>query len=492
MCEKRTGAFRKVLVSQIHEDRFSYLSFAALLLWMFALFWSDILIPADTARGLSLLHIRALWLGAEAATLSVVFVLVSQKRLRFEHDIIIVVAATVTLFVGTLIVLYWSLREGSAALQVVGVLVGAPGSAILLYRIGLHFAHKGPQRLLVNVALALLVVSLTDTLMLLLPSPLRYLALALIPLLVGLFMIASLRQRERETSARPEDTPAQPTGIPRRDTLIRAIALPLIVGLAYGLMQRLTEGPSSAWGMSSGLNVLSFFISALLIIAVAAFFESTGLIKLLCFIAVPAVGLAYVLLPLFPSSFIAAQSICIIGFNSFYFMVWALFADQQSRPLPERRFLLGLLILVLSEALGSLIGTRTLAIFSSLQGQATAIVSLVVVYLLLMAGILSFDRSLTATTATSPSDGTNADETPTQPEPSMKDLMSLIRHYGLSSREKDVFLLLARGRNRVNISKALFISDNTTRTHMRNIYRKLGVHSQQALLDLLETYRQHR
>ena len=35
------------------------------------------------------------------------------------------------------------------------------------------------------------------------------------------------------------------------------------------------------------------------------------------------------------------------------------------------------------------------------------------------------------------------------------------------------------------ISKTLFISDNTARTHMRNIYRKLGIGSREELLSLV-------
>lgn len=58
--------------------------------------------------------------------------------------------------------------------------------------------------------------------------------------------------------------------------------------------------------------------------------------------------------------------------------------------------------------------------------------------------------------------------------------------YGLSSRERDVFALIARGRNLPYMSEALFISKNTVRTHLKNIYQKLGVHDRQELLDLVE------
>lgn len=58
--------------------------------------------------------------------------------------------------------------------------------------------------------------------------------------------------------------------------------------------------------------------------------------------------------------------------------------------------------------------------------------------------------------------------------------------YFLTAREKDVFLLLAQGRNRKAISEKLVLSENTIKTHASNIYSKLGVHNQQELIDAVE------
>lgn len=55
---------------------------------------------------------------------------------------------------------------------------------------------------------------------------------------------------------------------------------------------------------------------------------------------------------------------------------------------------------------------------------------------------------------------------------------------GLTAREKEVAQLLARGRNGAYIQEKLVISRNTTKTHIRHIYNKLEVHSQQELIDL--------
>lgn len=51
-------------------------------------------------------------------------------------------------------------------------------------------------------------------------------------------------------------------------------------------------------------------------------------------------------------------------------------------------------------------------------------------------------------------------------------------HHNLSDRELDVLNLLAEGNNYQEIADKLFISIDTVRHHIRNIYKKLHVHSQ--------------
>lgn len=58
--------------------------------------------------------------------------------------------------------------------------------------------------------------------------------------------------------------------------------------------------------------------------------------------------------------------------------------------------------------------------------------------------------------------------------------------YGLTKREAEVLGLLARGKNAVAIQEELSVSYSTIKTHKQSIYGKLGVHSQQELLLLVE------
>jgi DNA-binding CsgD family transcriptional regulator len=63
---------------------------------------------------------------------------------------------------------------------------------------------------------------------------------------------------------------------------------------------------------------------------------------------------------------------------------------------------------------------------------------------------------------------------------------SIAEEYRLSPREIEVFQLLAKGRNAEYISKTLFISLHTVKTHISRIYRKLLVNSQQELIGLVD------
>jgi LuxR family transcriptional regulator, maltose regulon positive regulatory protein len=53
----------------------------------------------------------------------------------------------------------------------------------------------------------------------------------------------------------------------------------------------------------------------------------------------------------------------------------------------------------------------------------------------------------------------------------------LRRNDGLSPREMEVHELLAQGRSNPEIAATLFISESTTKVHVRHIFEKLGVHS---------------
>lgn len=63
---------------------------------------------------------------------------------------------------------------------------------------------------------------------------------------------------------------------------------------------------------------------------------------------------------------------------------------------------------------------------------------------------------------------------------------ALGKREGLTKREIEIVQLVAKGRSRGYIASSLVISENTVKGHTRNAYGKLGIHSKQELLSLIE------
>lgn len=59
--------------------------------------------------------------------------------------------------------------------------------------------------------------------------------------------------------------------------------------------------------------------------------------------------------------------------------------------------------------------------------------------------------------------------------------------HGLTPREREIFAMLAKGRNGRFIMEHYVISRNTVKSHIKHIYSKLDVHSQQELIDMVES-----
>lgn len=64
-----------------------------------------------------------------------------------------------------------------------------------------------------------------------------------------------------------------------------------------------------------------------------------------------------------------------------------------------------------------------------------------------------------------------------------------LMNVGISAREKEILFLLFKGKNSHEIASALFISNNTVKTHIKHIYKKLHVTSRVQLFSLLSKHK---
>ncbi len=83
-------------------------------------------------------------------------------------------------------------------------------------------------------------------------------------------------------------------------------------------------------------------------------------------------------------------------------------------------------------------------------------------------------------------DGTSEEGSVKSSSGSEPNVGQLRERYGLTPREVEVANLLARGRSLPFIQKQLFISAGTVNSHVRHIYRKMGVHTRQEFIDIIE------
>ena len=72
-----------------------------------------------------------------------------------------------------------------------------------------------------------------------------------------------------------------------------------------------------------------------------------------------------------------------------------------------------------------------------------------------------------------------------QTDPLQHNLDSISATYFLTEKESEVAALLAAGNSQKRIAEELGISIGTVQTHLKNIYRKLNIHTRQELIDLV-------
>lgn len=96
---------------------------------------------------------------------------------------------------------------------------------------------------------------------------------------------------------------------------------------------------------------------------------------------------------------------------------------------------------------------------------------------------MDFSRSIFAEEAVAPAP---ADDTPAARGRFRQRCEIVANTYSLSRRESEVMYYLARGYKSSHIQQQLYISEGTAKTHIRHIYRKLNIHSQQDLIHLID------
>lgn len=266
----------------------------------------------------------------------------------------------------------------------------------------------------------------------------------------------------------------------RSFTMLMAIALVFGVSCGFVLASFEVVPKATYWTACYGVVIGTILAAALGF--VTAFVLKMDAWQLVFQTSLPLMGAAYLLFP-YELFGIVGPGLHTLGYQYFFVTFWSLLGSKQLRhDVPAACSVsLGLFVTNAGQALG--LGLWNL-LCSGVSIERLRIASSVAAFILIVVAV-TFEHPVFGWGNVRPGEthGTSGSN-PALPYEAI--IARIQADYSLSPRERDVALLLGRGRNRQFVADELGISLETAKTHATNVYRKLGVHSQQELLDVIE------
>ena len=382
---------------------------------------------------------------------------------------------------------------GAAAttLYLAGSVLAGAASAALCIEMQRVYGNIESESILFHGAVSYLVSIVIVFLLSTLPQVATFIVYALVPLPIarclGLAQ-AELTQRElygRGKSAGPGET-TDATGTIGRKTRLplklpyKLLATSLLHGMSLGIL-----AGSTLYLQGSGAYltcaIVCYALSACLVLF-AAFLARLNFNSLIYQVAFPIIALGLYALYAFDAIPTVGTSIQLVGFSFLHLVMWCVCSFLiKSFDVPPV-WVIG--TSTCAFMVGQLAGNVASCALVQLPG-GMAYERLIVTMLLVMLGaslLMISNRNLRTGWGLAKPDNMHT---------TGRSVLNLVvsqvaTEASLTEREASVLLLLGRGRNRQTISDELQISKETAKTHIQSIYRKVGVHSQQELLSLLE------
>jgi len=336
------------------------------------------------------------------------------------------------------------------------------------------------------------------------PSLMGIVSFAILPLLAALFVSLSYfaPNASQEPTAVPQAAKAQ---MRTSKEIYRLTIVALVFSVAIVAVRAVVVDVSvvsfTQAVVSVDMLLRMCFAALFILIAVGMSGDSFDVGRLYSIIMSASVALM-VLAPI-ASGFSSGWSQFILVVNDIFdFVFWCIlsFIVYQKKLSPYRIFGLGWGAYTLGSAIGWLLGSRVMA--SLVETNTGFIVDVILAVSVLVCAFVLFsekqlDGLFKPETADQPSLNDLMNE-PLEPEAAnapmekegkghfSKVIGSLAKEYHLSKRETEALKLLAMGYRSDVIAQEMQVSWSTARTHTRNVYSKMGVHSKQELISLVD------
>ncbi len=264
---------------------------------------------------------------------------------------------------------------------------------------------------------------------------------------------------------------------------IRMIVVAIFFGLSFGAMKGLIVPVGTELiQLRDLLNILAIVIGTLAVFLTTTVYRM-DFDHLTYQVALPLMAAGFLFLPLQEPWNVIGTAVHQLGYQYFYIVFWALWSALSLREGIPTGWMgcWGLFSIQFGQFVGSAVAAAVLGLIGN--AFQMAMLSLFIVFFILIIALFVIGSGSTSTgwgfVQPIEENGNDTDQ--------FEQKVSRLAHeHNLSPREEEVFLLLAKGRNRAYIRNEFLIGNETVKSHVKNIYRKLGVHSQQELIDLVE------
>jgi DNA-binding CsgD family transcriptional regulator len=427
-----------------------------------------------------------------------------------RHDLQIGIACVMS--IGTILLFIAEYRPAIPLIVIGNVLSGA-SAAFLFLLWGEAFRRQETPSIVMNTILSMVVALLGYGLITcVLPSEITSAALCILPLfnIAGLFFVmhgsGALFQKQEftiddEGQRMPifgiREIPTFRKLRVRRGMLLLRLAIPgFLFGLAFGPLTFQTfslvlDAPETTADMMLTIAIACAVTLALVLVLFNINQDADYLVFYRFIIPVLAITIFFIS---FQSGGFSLRLFTFIAYICFSFMMWAEFSElsRRYRISPILIFGFGQGAVMLTQFV-SIVVLETVHIdwFFSANGNALntfLILSMLLGYFLLPRDKAIQEMSILTYEGPAETNNTNKSSEELRKGHFIARCEYVANVHLLSSRETDVLYLLAKGRNAAYIAKNLFISEGTVHTHTWRIYRKMDVHTQQELMDLVDSY----
>lgn len=365
-----------------------------------------------------------------------------------------------------------SFAETGVLLGAVGALLSGVGNSFMLVLYGELHARMGFRFMPLACAVESVAGVGVFAVLSQLPTIAEMIADALL-VLVAAVLYALHARSSRSSSDVPKPARVDMTVKP-------LVILAVLTGFAYGLVRTFAIGGLEESSMQAGMmsECLGTCLCALLLVAVFLLQCRQSLFEQCLLFVVPLVATGMLLISMQGVNASAPAAVNTGGFACFFNLMWYFAAVLAAHGKNHRvTFLVALLFF--SSQLGQLLGSLVSAQF------ANAFSSGLMYLLLLILTVFMYWRAKSARAAAGAT-GLASDALLVPGEERAKgDVDAWAQHFGFSQREVEIAVLLMQRIPYKQIGEELFISGNTVKTHVRNIYKKAGVSSREELLEKL-------